>query len=162
MLEKQEKEDRLQWQHKRINQQDLRRVRPVLYYRTYRAGERVFSQGEKGSGMYIIQSGTVDILQEADSGGGAELLQRLTAGDFFGELALLSDIRRPASAVVYEPSELLVLFQADLYDLIEREPELGMRLIRSLSRITGERLVHLYDELIRTRRDADSTEEGAV
>ena len=66
-------------------------------------------------------------------------------------MALLSDLPRPASAVAYEPSELIVLFQTDLYDLINREPELGMRLIRSLSRITGERLVHTYEELMHLR-----------
>ncbi len=132
-----------------FNRRNLRRIRPILYHRTYKAGERIFTQGEVGSGMYIIQTGTVDILQETDDGRSSQLLQRLSVGDFFGELALLSDLRRPASAVAYEPCELLVLFQADLYDLIEREPELGVRLIRSLSRITGERLIQINEELIK-------------
>ena len=138
-----------------FNRRDLRRIRPILYHRTYKAGERVFSLGEVGSALYIIQRGTVDIMQESDGGGPPELLQRLNAGDFFGELALLSDLHRSASAVAYEPSELLVLFQTDLYDLIEREPELGVRLIRSLSRITAERQVHLNEELIRIRRESN-------
>ena len=76
------------------------------------------------------------------------MLQRLKEGDFFGELALLSDLHRPASALAYEPAELLVLFQADLYDLIEREPELGVRLIRTLSRIMGERLIQVNEERV--------------
>jgi adenylate cyclase len=134
-----------------FQKRDLHRIRPALYHRTYKAGERIFSQGEVGSAMYIIQSGQVDILSESDDGASSELQQRLSEGDFFGELALLSDLHRPASAVAYEPVELLVLFQADLYDLIGREPELGVRLIRSLSRIMGERLIHTYDELMKSR-----------
>ena len=132
-----------------FNKQDLRHIRPLLHHRTFKAGERIFTQDEVGSGMYIIQRGQVDILQESEEDLPSRLLQRLEDGDFFGELALLNDLRRPASAVAYEPAELLVLFQADLYDLIEREPELGVRLIRSLSRIMGERLIQVNDELIR-------------
>ena len=131
-----------------LSRREIRRLRPILYPRTYNAGETVFSQGEVGSALYVVQSGSVDILQDDPGGGRPQLIQRLGAGDFFGELALLSDLPRPASAVAYEPSELIVLFQTDLYDLISREPELGMRLIRSLSRITGERLVHTYEELM--------------
>ena len=52
--------------------------------------------------------------------------------------------------MAYEPVEVLVLFQADLYELIEREPELGVRLIRTLSRILGERLIQLNEELVRS------------
>ena len=131
-----------------FNKQDLRHVRPLLYHRAYKGGERIFTQGEVGSGMYVIQRGSVDILQE-EEGQPTQLLQRLGEGDFFGELALLSDLPRPASAVAYEPTELLVLFQADLYDLIERAPELGVRLIRTLSRILGERLLQVNEQLVR-------------
>lgn len=138
-----------------FTRQDLSRFRPLLFHRRFSGGERVFSQGEIGSAMYIIQSGSVDIIQERDNGDRRELLQRLNTGDFFGELALLSDLLRPASAVAYEPSELLVLFQSDLYDLTERQPEIGVRLIRALSRITGERLVQLYEELGESRRATD-------
>jgi len=51
-----------------------------------------------------------------------------------------------------------VIFQADLYDLIEREPELGVRLIRSLSRIMGERLIQVNEALVR-RNDRRTPEE---
>jgi CRP/FNR family transcriptional regulator, cyclic AMP receptor protein len=131
-----------------FNQRELRQLLPLLNHRTYQAQERVFAQGEVGSAMYIIQKGSIDILQEGKAGEPSRLLQRLGEGDFFGELALLSDVRRSAAGVAYEPSELLVLFQTDLYDLIEREPELGVRLIRSLSRIMGERLIRANEELV--------------
>lgn len=134
---------------KGFNRRDLRQIVPLLYHRTFRPQERVFVQREVGSAMYIIQKGSVDILKEGEDSEPAQLLQRLGTGEFFGELALLSDVRRSASAVAYEPAELLVLFQSDLYDLIGREPELGVRLIRALSRIVGERLIRTSEELVR-------------
>ena len=99
--------------------------------------------------MYILQRGSVDIIHEDEDEVTSQLLQRLTEGDFFGELALLSDVLRSATAIAYEKSEILVLFQADLFDMIERQPELGVRLIRALSRITGERLIQGNEELVR-------------
>ena len=135
-----------------FNRRELRHLRPFLQPRSYRAGEYIFSQGEVGSAMYIIQRGAVDILQEGEEEDQAQLLQRLQSGDFFGELALLSDLPRPASAVAYEPTETVVLFQNGLYDLIEREPELGVRLTRTLSRVLGERLIQLNEELVSLQR----------
>jgi CRP-like cAMP-binding protein len=134
---------------KGFNRRDLRQIVPLLYQRTFGPQERVFVQGEVGSAVYIIQKGSVDILKEENGGESARFLQRLGPGEFFGELALLSDVGRSASAVAHEPAELLVLFQSDLYDLIEREPELGVRLIRALSRIVGERLIRANEELVR-------------
>jgi CHASE2 domain-containing sensor protein/class 3 adenylate cyclase len=131
-----------------FNQREVGRLRAQLYFRKFAAGEGVFGQGEVGSAMYIIQRGKVDILQEGEEGSEPKLLQRLGEGDFFGELALLSDLPRPAAAVVYEPAEILMLFQTDLFDLIEREPEFGVRLIRSLSRILGERLIQVNAALL--------------
>ncbi|NKB65562.1 MAG: CHASE2 domain-containing protein [Candidatus Latescibacteria bacterium] len=125
-----------------FSRQELRRVRPLIGHRSYQSGERVFSQGEVGSAMFIIKRGHVDILQEREDGGPPQLLQRLGESEFLGELALLNDLPRSASAVAYGRTELLVLLQADLYDLLEQQPELGGRLIRSLSRILSERLIH--------------------
>lgn len=121
---------------------DLRRICPLLYRRSYGPGEAVFSQGEIGSAMYIIRRGACDIVEETSG----RLLQRLEEGEFFGELALLSDLQRSAAAIACRPSELLVLFQSDMYQLVERHPELGMRLIRTLSRVLGERLVRFNEE----------------
>lgn len=136
----------------------LRHIRPLLHFRTYRAGERIFTRGEVGSAMYIIQRGAVDILQESETGARPVLLQRLVAGEFFGELALLSSLQRSASAVAYEPTEMLVVFQADVYEMLELEPELGVELIRTLSRILGERVIRINEELARLQA---GPEEGA-
>lgn len=138
-----------------FNRRDLHHVKPLLFPRSFRPGERIFAQGEVGSAMYIIQRGSVDILHEEEEESDPQLLQRLGEGEFFGELALLSDLPRPASAVAYQKAELLVLFQNDLFDLIEQQPELGVRLIRSLSRILGERLIQVNEQLVRQGRDTE-------
>jgi hypothetical protein len=44
---------------------------------------------------------------------------------------------------------MLVVFQADVYEMLELEPELGVELIRTLSRILGERVIRINEELAR-------------
>jgi CRP/FNR family transcriptional regulator, cyclic AMP receptor protein len=126
-----------------FSRRDLRHISPLFYARSYAAGETVFNQGEVGSAMYVLRTGGCDIVQ----GESRVLLQRLEPGDFFGELALLSDLRRSATAVANRPTQMLVLFQSELFELIERRPELGVRLIRTLSRVLGERLARFNERV---------------
>jgi CRP-like cAMP-binding protein len=66
---------------------------------------------------------------------------------FFGELALLESTPRSASCVVRKPSVLLGLFQSDLEQLIERNSQLGARVIWNLARLTGLRLRELSEQM---------------
>jgi len=143
-----------------FTRRDLGIIRPLFFHRSFKAGETVFRRGEVGSAMYIVQHGAVDILQENEAGDKRQLLQRLGIGDFFGELALLSDLERSAAAIAYESTQLLVLFQNDMFSLIEREPDLGVRLIRMLSRVLGERLLRLNEEYARNMNKAGPREDA--
>src|SRR4051812_35369057 len=68
-------------------------------------GEVIFTQGDGGDRLYLVESGAVDLLR-AD-GGHSRLLARIEAGGYFGELALLSDNPRTATARCAEETELL-------------------------------------------------------
>lgn len=121
---------------------DLKRVLGLLHERHYAAEEVVFREGQEGAGMYVISSGEVDIvLKLAD--GSEKLLVKLTDGRFFGELALLENAPRTATAVVRKPTVLLGLFQSDLESLVERNSKLGARVIWNLARLVGARLIEL-------------------
>lgn len=121
---------------------DLKKMMKVLHERQYAPEEVVFREGQQGAGMYIVQSGEVDIVLKLGDGS-EKLLVKLTQGQFFGELALLEHAPRTASAVVRTPAVLLGLFQSDLESLIERNSQLGARVIWNLARLTGARLIEL-------------------
>jgi CRP-like cAMP-binding protein len=131
---------------------ELTKVSKLLHQREYAADEVVFREGQTGAGMYIIQQGAVDIvLRLAD--GSEQCVVSLKDRQFFGELALLESTPRTATCVVRKPSVLLGLFQPDLEQLLERNAQLGARVVWNLARMTGLRLRELSD-LMRARAEA--------
>ena len=66
------------------------------YLAEFKEGEYVFHEGDLGTEMYIIHEGKVEIL--SGSGSNEQLLSVLEKGDFFGEMSILEDLPRAASA----------------------------------------------------------------
>src|SRR5262245_47707615 len=62
----------------------------------YPMGEIIFSEGDIGTEMYIVQTGTVELLKAI--GSETRVLSTLEKGDFFGEMSVLEDVARTASA----------------------------------------------------------------
>ncbi len=123
----------------------LKFVRSIVHIRTYAAGEKVFLQGEVGAGMYIIAKGKVDILSEkldpATGESQSQLVAQLTENDFFGEIALvIDDGRRSATAVAVEETDLIGFFKSDLYEIIDRSPAIGVKILWGVTRVLGRRL----------------------
>lgn len=121
---------------KDLNHRDLRTIKRILHQREYQKDEVIFHQGDVGLGMYIIVKGTVEIICNP----GSYILAELHDGDFFGELALLDDASRSATAVPKTPCTLLCFFKPELLDLISRDPKLGGKILFQLAWTIGERL----------------------
>ena len=77
--------------------------------RSYDAGEVVFQEGDLGIEAYIVQSGKIDILKSKGEGEGVALLGTVTEGALFGEMALVDDECRMASAVCREQAILRIV-----------------------------------------------------
>lgn len=96
-------------------------------------------QGQVGNGLYIVVSGAVRIVQGSDE------LVRLGPGDFFGELAVIDQRPRSASAFAAGPTVCLTLASWDLMSMLERDPKVAMNLLKELAgrlRSTDEQLRH--------------------
>lgn len=126
-----------------LNNRDLAAIERILHRREYRSDEAIFLQGDPGMGMYIIESGTVSIV----GGTARNVFAELQTGEFFGELALFDDSPRTATAVAKTPAKIICFLQPDLFDLIERNPRLGVKILLRLSRTIGERLKKCNEQL---------------
>ena len=126
-----------------LTSRELDAVQRLLHRREYVAGESVFVQGEPGLGMYVILRGTISIQSEPS---GRELVE-LADGDFFGEIALLNEVIRTATARAKTDCTLVSLFQPDLLSLLDRNPRLGVKVLLALARLAGLRLVEVSDEM---------------
>jgi len=121
-----------------LSRRDWRELTDLFHERQFQAGETIFLQGTPGLGMYIIVSGAVRIIRVADD---RQLeLARLIEGDFFGEMSLVDDFERSATALVAEPTQLIAIFRPQLEALMNRRPALGIILMRRLARIISFRL----------------------
>jgi CRP-like cAMP-binding protein len=89
--------------------------------------------------MYVIRSGRVDILLKHENQS-PSVLTKLEPGDFFGEMALLGDSARSATAIAREQSELIGFFHPDLLDIINLHPVMGAKITFGLARTLAERL----------------------
>ncbi len=126
-----------------LSRKELAAVERILYRREYAAGEIIFRQGEPGVGMYLIEQGRVAILYEPTG----RVLSRLCDGDFFGEIALLNETPRSATARAETASTLWGFFQPELLGLLARDPKLGVKVLLPLARIAGRRLIRADREL---------------
>jgi CRP-like cAMP-binding protein len=111
----------------------------IMHLRNFSKEEIVFKEKEPGAGMYIIISGQIKIFYKSLLGKEEELTL-LDKGDFFGELALLDESPRSATAKAVENTELLSFFRADLIELIKKQPVLASKILFELAKITGIRL----------------------
>ena len=102
-----------------------------IYGRDFPAGAVIFEEGDPGSRMYVIQAGAVRIVKRV---GARELtLAHLGPGEAFGEMALLEGQPRSATAVVEARSRILEIDEAAFADLVRRNGEIALRLLRRLS-----------------------------
>jgi len=128
-----------------LTHRELLKVERIVHRRTFVPGEEIFWENEPGLGMYIIKSGVVEISQT--SKGVPQKLATLGEGDFFGEMALLDEAPRAASAVTQDDCEVIGFFKPDLFDLIERDPRLGMKIVLGVAKMVSMRLRYTNRQL---------------
>lgn len=117
---------------------DLKKIELIVHERTFMPDEVVFHERQPGTGMYIIKKGLIKLTKT--SNGEKTKIAELGEGEFFGEMSLLEDYPRSAQATAVVKTELLGVFRPDLFDLIERNPRLGSRILLKLSQRLANRL----------------------
>ena len=96
------------------------------------AGEFVFREGDLGTEMYIVHEGRIEILKRVQDGD--RLLALLEKGDFFGEMSILEDLPRAASARAASDVKLLLINGTTFDQMLRTNPEIAVRMMRKLSR----------------------------
>jgi CRP/FNR family cyclic AMP-dependent transcriptional regulator len=104
-----------------------------LAEKAFRAGDIVFSQGDVGSSMYVVQSGAVQIyLPSADKDTPPVVLKDLRTGEYFGELALFDDKPRSASVRALVDTVLLELTREELAEHLGKSSKAAMTILSEM------------------------------
>jgi NADH dehydrogenase len=96
----------------------------------FSAGEVIIREGEIASRFYVITSGEVEVVQQAD--GPEKPVRRLGPGQYFGELAILHNVRRTATVRALTDTAVIAIARQDFGTLVERMPALQQALERRL------------------------------
>lgn len=117
-----------------LSQDDLAQLEQAVSTRNLKAGERLMRQGQEGSEFYAILSGSLQL--SVRSGGESEpfVVAVLGPGDYLGEMALLDDTLRSATADALEACELVVLERQRFLEVVRDRPEVALSLLRGMAR----------------------------
>jgi CRP-like cAMP-binding protein len=140
-----------------VDQKQLRVVAMMGESLTYRAGERLFEQGDEGDAAFIIIGGEVDVLVPAQ--GGEQSVAVLGKGEIFGELAVICDQTRSTAIAARSELETLRLDRNVVMNLMREFPDISVEMVR----ILGDRLERTTRELslARASRAAPSDEAAS-
>jgi CRP-like cAMP-binding protein len=116
-----------------LSADDLRWLADRLRRRKYNRGDIIFQKDEPGHSLFIIETGSVRIYIPGTQG--ADLtLTVMSPGDFFGDLSLLDDRPRSASAVAATDSVLLSLERSDFSSLLRSRPDAALAVLATIAR----------------------------
>jgi CRP/FNR family transcriptional regulator, cyclic AMP receptor protein len=140
-----------------LTDREIRYLSEMVYERVYQPSESVFRENDRGLGMYMIRSGSIEIQSNSDHGD--VWVTTLGPGSFFGEMALVDpEGVRSASARAAERTILIGFFISDLGEILERKPSMGVKILFQLSVVLARRLqetTHRISVLTETVPEAD-------
>jgi CRP/FNR family cyclic AMP-dependent transcriptional regulator len=127
-----------------LTDDEARELLKGAHTRTLQAGETLFRTNDPGDMLFGVLAGCILIVVESESG--KELvLNRHGAGEIFGEIALLDGQGRSATAVAYEPTQLIQIDRATLLAFLRLRPDAMLRMIGLLcGRL--RRVTHLVED----------------
>ena len=124
---------------KDLDKKTLSRLERITRERSYSAGDVIVKEGDEGVGVFLITSGNVAVTKDGHE------LNRLGAGDLFGEMALLDSHRRSATVQALEPTKMLAMLRSDFIAELRANADLAIDMLALMSRrvrAADERLAH--------------------
>lgn len=121
---------------------DWVRLVSTAEHRVYRAGQAVFKENYAGDGLFIVQSGEVELRR------GDKVVRKITGSGIMGEMSLLEDRPHLVTAVATKDSEILVFSRRRLELLNEKAPIVALKIHRQLALTLSRRLRDCGDELV--------------
>jgi signal transduction histidine kinase len=128
--------------------QALKRTAKTMHFH---AGELIFEQGDPGDGIYVVESGQVEI-SALISGQQRRVLSRLEPGSFFGEMAVLDNQTRSATATAATETLLSFIPAGEMWSALEHSPQLVLSLMREFSERMRQIDQRFLEEVLQAER----------
>lgn len=130
----------------KLEPQDMERLKSCGVTRSYHQGDLVFSEGELADNVYFIEQGNLSVfLYEFTN---RVEVGQLSAGEFFGEMAVMNDGKRSASIAAMSDAQLIVLDKPAFLRMLNSGDEVSEKINYIVSRRTEELI--LKEKLLAT------------
>lgn len=127
--------------------------------RELQPGELLFHRSDPGDSMFLIEDGTIEVMIPAQVGVGEVAVSTLHAGDFVGELALLSGMPRTATARACDATRVLEMTRGDFMGFLEKRPRVAISMLAEM----GRRLRHTNELIMSlTSKNVNEQLEGQM
>lgn len=110
---------------------------------TFDAGQELFHQGDMGDAMYVILSGSADVL--IDTPGGSLKVAELQRNGFVGEMAILCDVPRTATIKAHEKLTALKIPKEMFFRIVAEFPQVAIEIMRELAHRVEDMNVQLRE-----------------
>ena len=115
-----------------LSPEDIQNIAEFTVVKSLARGEYLFHEGETSHGFYVVQRGAVNI-HRVSAAGKEQVIHIFRTGDSFAEVAVATEKGYPADARALEPTQVLLVQKAGILELLKRQPELGLRMLGSMS-----------------------------
>ena len=125
---------------KGLSNREIGLMAQALHSRTYHAGEVLFMEGDIGRALFILETGKVELSKRDPATGENRVIFTVGPGDFFGEMALLEQMPRTATATSADRAKLHLLYRSKLDALCSQHPRIGISIMSHLAQLLSSRL----------------------
>ena len=115
-----------------LTEDQLNSLSPFTYRKKFGPGELIVEEGHTGNGLYVIVSGNVEVIKGLETEQ-QQIVNKLGAGEFFGEMALLGEWPRTATVRAVDNVECLGIDRWVFLAQLGRQPKVGIRMLHILA-----------------------------
>lgn len=123
----------------KLNEDELKHILNIASATSYKKDTVIFNEGDKGDAFYVVLKGNIRISTNVP-GVGEEALAILKKGDYFGEMSLIDNAPRSASAISNEDTVLLKITDANFRNLLVNDHNIAYKLLWELVKTLSKRL----------------------
>lgn len=131
-----------------LEEEELKLVEKITKLRRYRKNMVIFVEGEYGDELYFVKSGRVKI-SKLHEDGSEKILHFLSPGDIFAEVLLFGGGEYPATAETMEDSEIGIIENKDLEELLEENAHMSVKILKIMAVRLREAQYHIRDLALR-------------
>ena len=114
----------------RLQEDELEPLAKIIVEKSYGTGQKVFKEGDPSSSLFIVKSGSVEIIKATETE--EKVLASFSEGEFFGEMALFEYAPRSADVRVVLDATIFEITKEDFDQFILEQPSIAARLLYSM------------------------------